>query len=1317
MKSYPRLPLVVALTLVFSLLPGYQASAAVDYVLTSSTFTGAGDGTSWNDPANWTSGVPDSYRDTSTAPDTVYMYSATIPGGFDVVANDGDRYVLDEFLIAAGATLTADNGTRFAAMGSLELASVIDGATEGTLTIAGDVLMVDRNDLESQNVTIDGTLTMQRRAELDVSGEGVRTLAGTGEVIFDHEGTNGSPRILFGNLSTGQGIIATGITIRGGTGAVTMPSGSSSSVNTGIFNGTIIADRPGETIAIGLASGVQTFEINNTITADGGRVLIQADNVTNNATIGAVNGGTIEFDDDVSQNPAPGDIVNAGTITSNGSTIILDGKWANPGTITAGDSDVVLEGEFTTALFESLNRTNSPAFIDGIMDNTGDIHFVDQADGQVLLRDGTIVNGVIDATNGSLLAERHTGAQSALRDVTYQGDLDLIRLQAPTFDGIVIENGITFDPATTNTVTISGSSMRFIGSENMYLSGDVDIIFDPTLTTANLKDGSVVSGESNSNLTIGPGVNVSGTRGSLTPNGANSSLTFGGTLTSTGVTSGIGLSIGDGANSTTFVNTGTINVTNTGRLVVRPETVFNRGTIAVENSAVVEHSDSAAGAPETVFTNEGTLFIGAGAEFEHYDANTNSRPVRFVNVVDLVVDGTMATRGFRRPIENRGTLSGTGVIESTVASSGTIAPGSSPGTLTIEDDLVLLPGSNLTVEVNGLTPGTLHDVIAVGGTASLDSNLTVEVASSFEPENDDTVTAIPAGGVTGTFDSVESTVTANGMVFDVVYRADGVDLVAGGYVPPVVQIVIGETIAIIDDPSAMPPTLIEIVEQIAVSDAVSVAPPISIVVVEEIAVTDEGVATPPASIVVTETIGVTDLPTITPSVFIEIVESVGVADAVVVSPEALVSLSGVKWRDDNGDGVRDPGEPPLADVTIYLDLDDDGTLDAGEPSTLTDVDGLYGFTDLVPGFWVIREVIPDDFTQTFPTGDGDHRVVLAPGSARGDLHFGNQPDPDLPPAIQPIADVFAVVGQEIVVAPTFTDPNGDPFSYMWDGGPPNAVINGIYILTPTADQGDSVFHITLTATQDDDTTLASSETFRIFVAALPAVQKDQPDVDPVAAPPGGDVQVSGDGFLPDSQVGIYLFSDSVLLATVDVDPDGTFATTATIPPIAPAGLHNLVVVGVDADDQLRTLVAEFEVIGDLDSDNDGLSDSEEELAGTDPLDPDSDGDGIVDGIDPSWFAQMVDDTPRRHFRPRYAKFIMQVQVALAEVAIRFGNRSAALTILANINSRIDGCGDSPDWNDWVRRCRSQATLQQGVAILRRNVAEMPMPTRWWNQWF
>nr|MDJ0852344.1 hypothetical protein [Myxococcota bacterium] len=48
--------------------------------------------------------------------------------------------------------------------------------------------------------------------------------------------------------------------------------------------------------------------------------------------------------------------------------------------------------------------------------------------------------------------------------------------------------------------------------------------------------------------------------------------------------------------------------------------------------------------------------------------------------------------------------------------------------------------------------------------------------------------------------------------------------------------------------------------------------------------------------------------------------------------------------------------------------------------------------------------------------------------------------------------------------------------------------------------------------------------------------------------------------------------------------------------------------------------------GGADSDGDGLSDAEEDLLGTDPLDPDSDGDGLDDGAEwDVWGTDPLDD--------------------------------------------------------------------------------------------
>jgi hypothetical protein len=88
-------------------------------------------------------------------------------------------------------------------------------------------------------------------------------------------------------------------------------------------------------------------------------------------------------------------------------------------------------------------------------------------------------------------------------------------------------------------------------------------------------------------------------------------------------------------------------------------------------------------------------------------------------------------------------------------------------------------------------------------------------------------------------------------------------------------------------------------------------------------------------------------------------------------------ITGRKWEDFNGDGVKQDGEDLLADVRIYLDTNGNQMWDGpSEPSTQTDSAGRYTFSGLSAGDYVIREVLPDGYTQTFQAPDGAHRVTL-----------------------------------------------------------------------------------------------------------------------------------------------------------------------------------------------------------------------------------------------------------------------------------------------------------------------------------------------------
>jgi len=81
----------------------------------------------------------------------------------------------------------------------------------------------------------------------------------------------------------------------------------------------------------------------------------------------------------------------------------------------------------------------------------------------------------------------------------------------------------------------------------------------------------------------------------------------------------------------------------------------------------------------------------------------------------------------------------------------------------------------------------------------------------------------------------------------------------------------------------------------------------------------------------------------------------------------FASISGSKWNDYDGDGVRDGGEPGLSHWKIYLDENRNGCWDAGERYALTDENGDYAFTGLnLVGTYIVAEEAQAGWTQTWP---------------------------------------------------------------------------------------------------------------------------------------------------------------------------------------------------------------------------------------------------------------------------------------------------------------------------------------------------------------
>jgi hypothetical protein len=86
-------------------------------------------------------------------------------------------------------------------------------------------------------------------------------------------------------------------------------------------------------------------------------------------------------------------------------------------------------------------------------------------------------------------------------------------------------------------------------------------------------------------------------------------------------------------------------------------------------------------------------------------------------------------------------------------------------------------------------------------------------------------------------------------------------------------------------------------------------------------------------------------------------------------------VTGVKWNDLNGNGVRDPGEPGLAGWTIHV-----FTIEPAveHVHVLTGLDGTYSIGDLPPGTYDVR-VFDSRVDAELPTRSRSHRAGL-PGT-------------------------------------------------------------------------------------------------------------------------------------------------------------------------------------------------------------------------------------------------------------------------------------------------------------------------------------------------
>lgn len=142
-----------------------------------------------------------------------------------------------------------------------------------------------------------------------------------------------------------------------------------------------------------------------------------------------------------------------------------------------------------------------------------------------------------------------------------------------------------------------------------------------------------------------------------------------------------------------------------------------------------------------------------------------------------------------------------------------------------------------------------------------------------------------------------------------------------------------------------------------------------------------------------------------------------VASFEALEPRMLMTgdILAVLINDLNGNGVAENGEDGLVDWTVFIDSNRNGTLDSGEPSQLTDIDGKASFKKLAPGSYSVREVLPSGWSPS--PGFSAVQEVVAVDNERVEATFLN----------------FAPqIGQ--VQGTIWNDLNGDGFRDAGDAG-------------------------------------------------------------------------------------------------------------------------------------------------------------------------------------------------------------------------------------------------------------------------------------------
>lgn len=156
------------------------------------------------------------------------------------------------------------------------------------------------------------------------------------------------------------------------------------------------------------------------------------------------------------------------------------------------------------------------------------------------------------------------------------------------------------------------------------------------------------------------------------------------------------------------------------------------------------------------FSGPGSIEIAGGATVTLTNANTFTGGTVVSDGLLILSNATGSAVGTGGVlVQANGQLGGTGAAAglTTVESGGSVAPGNSPGALTLED-VTFESGSTLNAQLGGTTAGTGYDQLIVNGTATLGGTLQLQYFSAFHAVLGDSFVILSADVLNDAFDTV-----------------------------------------------------------------------------------------------------------------------------------------------------------------------------------------------------------------------------------------------------------------------------------------------------------------------------------------------------------------------------------------------------------------------------------------------------------------------------------------------------------------------------------------------------------------------------------